>query len=552
VISVGTRGGREERGQVIVLVALMMVIFIGVVGLVVDIGGGYATQRFFRSVADSSSLAGTQELQTASRRIPPTAAQYEKARQLSMRSLVNQLASPSAPLPTCPVGGSPPNYPADVVNCHIAGTPYYVSISAPGLTCRTIGGCDPTRSVQVTVRRPDFGLVFAKIFNQVRWNIVGTAVAEFGFAPNYTLVTLRPPKPSRANDPRCAPDCDDNEDNVLLDGNTTVLRIEGDVGTNTNIKLTAGAQIVMDASNSIYHYDAYLNWTPPPAEKQLSSPIPDPNYTIPGRTGGTTWTNDTTARITDPVLCNAERDKVPASYGVSGYSAAAGEVLCYKPGIYPFKLSASPAARVILLTPGLYFFDKGVSAGANVRFAGGYQAGSQGVALVFPSGAGGGPPSSFDVASVPLVALNAGSAVPLITSGTPATAALDYNGNPITNGGSPAVLLTLIVQKDSRCVVGLTEPPSCPNNLNQLKLNGGGRIYLTGIQYAASDGSTIVGGSTGSGYIGEFISWTVKYTGGSQVVFTHSAEEKPGIMRIAVPCSPGTACSEPYATVPIP
>jgi hypothetical protein len=540
----------SDRGQTIILVAFLMVFFVGILGLVVDIGGAYANQRFERSIADSSSLSGAQELQSANRRTPPTAADYEKARELSMRSLVNQLRDPLDGLPAC--GGVGPPYPADIVNCAIPGTPYYVSVSAPALTCVQLGGCDPQRSVQVTVRRPDFGLVFARIFNQFEWNVVATSVAELGYSANYTLVTLRPPKPSRANDPRCAPDCDDNEDNIVLDGNTTRLFVDGDVGTNTNIKLTAGAQMVLDGFSSVYHFDAYLNWTPPPAAKQLSAPI-DITYPIPSRTGGTIFPDDDDGLITDAALCDAERDKVPSSYGISGFSAAAGEIICYQPGIYQDALDPSPAPDVILLTPGLYFFDEGAKAGPTTRFIGGYEADSPGVALVFPIGL----PScncSFDVASSPLVALNAGSAHPTIASGSPATAALDYSSptpQPVETDGDPPVLMTLIVQRDPRCAVGLTEPADCPKT-NQLKLPGGGSIYLTGVQYAASDQSTIVGGSAGNGYIGQFISWTVQYTGGSQVNFTHAGAEGPGVLRIATPCSPGTACAADYANDPLP
>ncbi len=543
----------HPRGQTIILVAFLMVLFIGVLGLVVDVGGAYARQRFERSVADSSSLSGAQELQTANRRTAPTAGQYASARALAMRSVVNQLANPADPLPDCPGVGLAP-YAADLVNCNVPGTSFYVSISAPSLTCRTLGGCDPQRSVQVTVRQPDFGLVFAKIFNQAQWNVVATSIAELGYSANYTLVTLRPPKPSRANDPRCAPNCDDNEDNIKLSGTNTRAFIEGDVGTNTNIELTAGAQIVVDPAYNVYHYDTYLNWTPPPGEKQLSSPI-DVVYPVPSESGGTTFTSDAQARITDVVQCNAERNKVPPAYGISGFSAATGAIRCYKPGIYDFTLPdpgpREPQPDVVLLTPGLYFFHEGVDAGSNARLIGGYQPDAPGVALVFPTSCT--PSCSFDLENSPMVALNAGSAIPTIASGTPATAALDYSNNPVDNGGDPPILMTLIVQRHAGCIVGPTEPVSgCPNNLNQLKLPGGGSLYLTGIQYAASDNSTIVGGSAGTGYIGQFISWTVTYTGGSQIRFTHAGDEGPGVLRIATPCSPKTSCAADYSDDPIP
>jgi Flp pilus assembly protein TadG len=548
-------GKQDRRGQVVVLVAFLMVFFVGVTGLVVDIGGAYSRQRFERSVADSASLSGAQELQTAVRGSIPSAAQYASARGLAMRSLVSQLdvgSDPTAPLPTCPGVGAAP-YAADITNCNIPGTSFYVSISAPALTCATLGGCDPQKSVQVTVRQPDFGLVFARIFNQLQWNVVATSIAELGYSANYTLVTLRPPKPSRANDPSCTPNCDDNEDNIKLSGTNTRAFIEGDVGTNTNIELTAGAQIVMSPGYSVYHYDAYVNWTAPPPEKQLSSPI-DVVYPVPSEAGGTTFTTDAQARIADPTLCDAERDKVPAVYGISGFDSASGEIRCYKPGIYDFKLPnpgpGEPQPDVILLTPGLYFFHKGVDAGSNTRFIGGYEPDSPGVALVFPTECT--PACKFNVENSPMVALNAGSAIPTIASGLPATAAMDYSGNPVDTGGDEPILMTIIVLRDPSCVVGPTEPITGCLDHNQLKLPGGGSLYLTGVQYAASDQSTIVGGSAGTGYIGQFISWTVTYTGGSQIRFTHAGDEGPGVLRIATPCSPGAICAADYSDDPIP
>jgi uncharacterized membrane protein len=65
---------KNRHGQVIVLVAFLMVFIVGVLGLVVDVGGAYSRQRFERSVADSASLSGAQELQTATRGSPPTGA----------------------------------------------------------------------------------------------------------------------------------------------------------------------------------------------------------------------------------------------------------------------------------------------------------------------------------------------------------------------------------------------------------------------------------------------------------------------------------------------
>lgn len=52
----------EESGQSLALVAFSMIAFIGVLGLVIDIGFAYARQRQMQTAADAAALAGTREL----------------------------------------------------------------------------------------------------------------------------------------------------------------------------------------------------------------------------------------------------------------------------------------------------------------------------------------------------------------------------------------------------------------------------------------------------------------------------------------------------------
>ena len=186
------------------------------------------------------------------------------------------------PLPTC-AGDSPP-YDIDIVNCQVAGTEYYISIFAPAPTCVVLGGCDAVRSVQVTVRTPRHGMTFARIFGQAEWNLPITSIAERNRGTNYSFVTLRPPKPRGSGGGACAPLCDINAEDIVLDGNDTILTVLGDMGTNTNMDLKAGATVVLsDPGSFVDRYDAYKLWFGPPPNRQISAPIPDPNYPIPGR-----------------------------------------------------------------------------------------------------------------------------------------------------------------------------------------------------------------------------------------------------------------------------
>jgi Flp pilus assembly protein TadG len=53
---------RDEAGQALVLVALSMIVLIGFVGLAIDVGSAYFTQRELQKAADAAALAGAQEL----------------------------------------------------------------------------------------------------------------------------------------------------------------------------------------------------------------------------------------------------------------------------------------------------------------------------------------------------------------------------------------------------------------------------------------------------------------------------------------------------------
>jgi Flp pilus assembly protein TadG len=56
---------QEERGQVIVLMVLMLVVLLGFAALVVDVGYAYYAHRSLQSSADAAALAGAQELPNA-------------------------------------------------------------------------------------------------------------------------------------------------------------------------------------------------------------------------------------------------------------------------------------------------------------------------------------------------------------------------------------------------------------------------------------------------------------------------------------------------------
>ena len=56
------KGRRNERGQVLAIVAILLVAFIGMLGLVIDVGHVYVEQRHLQTAVDASALAAAQDL----------------------------------------------------------------------------------------------------------------------------------------------------------------------------------------------------------------------------------------------------------------------------------------------------------------------------------------------------------------------------------------------------------------------------------------------------------------------------------------------------------
>jgi len=538
----------SRRGQVVVLVALMMIVIMGITGLAVDVSGAYLSSRYQRSVADAAALSGAQDLQTpGSRAIPANG--YANARRDAMQLLVQQVGS-SAPT-SCPAPGSGDvtNWTTDIVNCQLPGTDYYVSIKTPSPS-PTAQDPSGVRSVQVTIRRPHFALAFARIFGIFRWNVAITSVAGIGFSASYGVVTLRPPAPSGANDPSCAPFCDQNYDDVKL-SNSVLNILNSDVGTNTNMALSGGgAAVNLQPGYNVYRFDQYQFWTSPPPSIPIASYIPDPNYLYPNPSSAPAGGVDTNA-----TTCQQAESNVPSGYGLT---VGDPNITCYKPGVYSSQLIVNKNTDIALLEPGVYWLNKGADIGGTL--IGGYQPNSPGVALVMPEC--GTSQCQFNGSNAVLVALNFGNRYPT-RSGTPATAALNAwdNNTPVDTGGNPAVPLTLLVTKDSPnlCYPGTIDPTTCTvpveNGHHTLVLPGNSNLFLSGVQYAPSDNVTVNGNNSNTnGEAGQIISWTIFYTGGAVMNQVGVTAQGPGVLRLDAVCSDAVkvGCHNPEAGVPIP
>jgi hypothetical protein len=576
----------RQRGQVLPLFALMLVMLLAIAGLAIDVSAGYSARQAYRTASDAASLAGAQNLQTpGSRAVTPT--DRTNARTDALASLKQAFNATGTGAGAC----NPANQGIQIDDCELLGTPFLVSIKTPSPTCVL---CDPGHSVQVTVRNPTFQLSFSRILGFDHWNVATTSVAGLVFARSYAVVTLRPPKDSGStflvND-------------ITLNSNNTVVNvINGDVGSNANMTYSGlGTVLNIDSGYGMYYFDPYFapKWytSPPypPAQlvQKLPTLIPDPGYRYPAMRGslGSTLcmtgppgtdcapTFDdarTSEYLTIPAVeradevgseCEAELTKVDPTRYTFITSYTPDKIYCFDPGIYESGTGARNAQIVIgtgevgLLKPGAYYLKSGLDVGGNgSRLIGGYEGGQPGVALMFDeAGPGNCPSCIFSGNSADTLALNAGTKFPRGTSGVGATAAIDWDNRRVETSGpaspTPAILMSLLVRKDtdgaggtSECVVPTSapfiEPSGCRDGKNQtINIAGGGQLDLEGVQYMPTDNVAISGSSDGNGTVGQIISWTLTYSGGTTLNQEGAGEQGPGTLRLDAACTvPGTPC----------
>jgi hypothetical protein len=577
---------RSQRGQVLPLFALFLVVLFGFAALAIDVSGALAARRFYRSVADSASLAGAQDLQVPGTRAV-TAVERIRARQHAMDDLTTELGI-SPPLPAACATTADTDVPD---TCVLPGTDYHVSIragTATGPTAIACQNCDPARSVQVGLRNGTYGLTFARVLGQTSWNVGVTSVAGLEYGKAYAIETLRPPKALGSgfavND-------------IEIDGGSVVNVQHGDVGSNANMDYSGGGSILnLDSGYGMFYFDPLSGpgWSGPPAPptqvvQKLQTLIADPNYRYPAMRGSRgsatcaggppancapTFTDARTSTCgapganpactradLDPLGCGAEATYLQTSVYTFMATQALNTIYCYQPGIYDpssnSKQLSSGTGTVVLLMPGAsgagaYYF-KSPNGGLDIsgRLLGGYRPGVPGVSVMFDECNN---QCIFSGNNAVTIALNAGTKFPPGTAGSAATASVDWNDQLVQTSGpaspTPPLLLTLLVNKNPACFVPTSppfqEPAACDPGTHDKTINiaGGGSLALEGVQYAPTDNIEIHGGSAGNGQVGQIIAYTIFYSGGTHINQEGPPSQGPGTLRLDAACTaPGTPCN---------
>jgi hypothetical protein len=148
---------RGERGQVLVLVILFLVVLLGMAAMVVDVGYAYYAHRSLQASADAAALAGAQELPDPS-----------KATQVAKQ-----------------YGGEPgqKNYRDNIPN---------VTTSVTTKCIQSVPGCSPVNAVVVTERAARVPTIFAKVLgiDNFTINVKSTACSPCGVKPLDIMLVL--------------------------------------------------------------------------------------------------------------------------------------------------------------------------------------------------------------------------------------------------------------------------------------------------------------------------------------------------------------------------
>ncbi|HEV2006250.1 MAG TPA: pilus assembly protein TadG-related protein, partial [Candidatus Limnocylindrales bacterium] len=261
---------QPERGQVLPLFALFLVVLLAFAALAIDVSGAYSARRFYRSVADGASLAGAQDLQLAGSRLVG-ATERIAARRDAMKHVTSELGIVGSLPATCSTSTD-----ADIIDnnsatdCVLPGTTFHVSIKAGSAAIACVE-CDPLRSVQVGLRNAKYHLSFASVLGQASWSVGISSVAGLQWSKSYAVVTLRP----RASLGQSNFDVKD----IKLDGaGTRVTVSNGDVASNANMVYTGGSgSLSVDPGFGMYFADpaGVPTWAAPPTGAHLTTYVAD-------------------------------------------------------------------------------------------------------------------------------------------------------------------------------------------------------------------------------------------------------------------------------------
>jgi len=545
-----------ESGQVLALFALFLVVFLGFAAVTIDYGSWLKARRDYQNAADSAVLAGSSFL---SRPIDNT--KRRQARQAAWESLKQQLGLSLVLNPSLWNNSTPAGSP-------VTDSGYRLWVSTPPLDAQPKypgAFTAPNARYLFALVEKDNPTFFARVFGQGNATVGAWATAG-SFPSRFAVITLR----QNGQGPVSAPS------DIDLDGNNTVLEvIDGDVGGNWGMKLTADAQLWLrgytDNEADAYLVD-YLScgnscWSPTqvqsgdngnPANElkdplQLPDIIEDPSYSLPSelasapngaappavptgdlagnvdvRSGGPGAAPGGASVVSGVLTCDPASPRIGPGY-YTNISVAQGKCLILDPTVRHTSVRGNvvdvPSNVPQTQLPGIFYVNGDIDVNTNAMIVG------DGITVIVRP-ATSNPGNQMTVSGGGVVDLNrgqtpGGSAQALgawMRDGTQPYAWDAGLGTWVYSSGLEAninnVGIALYVIKREQFSIVAADDSS-----EVIKINAGAALAWDGITYAPHD-NIVLSGQPGHDAIGQLISWTFKFAGGVHVAQTYAGPDE--------------------------
>lgn len=553
----------RQSGQILALFAIFLVVLIGASALTIDYATWLKVRRDYQNAADAAALQGAALL---TRPIDPT--KRELAREAAWTSLKDQLGlGPSLDPAALSASDTPAGKP-------VTDAGYRLWVSTPpiglgGTTAAKYPGDstgDTDRTIFVWVER-DSASYLGRVFN--RGSTVVSAWATAGSqGGGFAVITLR--RPGQAGE---------TPTDIDIAGGSSLRIVNGDVGGNWGMAINGvGSRMVLDNGGTSDTFGVFLNqnvpggsnnWVPNqlvdqdgnPVTAQYYPAVADPNYPLPASIPNPAAPINPQVPIGDlggnvDVAGNGPNEAPGETTMSGGILSCSSDSPRIGPGFYnsisvdsdkclildPTRSHTSIIGRVAdvpaPLAPGQLAGVFYIYGDVNVQ-GGGMIVGNGVTVVLIPHptqnnrnlltlSGGAGSPAVMDLNRGDL---GVSGANPRLLGGwyvrngigaSPYTC--DGVGNCTYNSSLEAdvknIGMAIYVAKRSQWLTGI----AADNNTSVITVNANSALAWNGLTYAAHDNVKLAG-QPGHNGVGQLVSWTFKFAGGTDVTQRYSGPE---------------------------
>ncbi len=561
----------RQSGQVLAIFAIFLVVLIGASAITIDYASWLKVRRDYQNVADAAALQGAALLTR-----PMSQAKRIDAREAAWQSLKDQLGLGLGIVPATlalsdTLSGFPVDDPATGYRMWVSTPPIGVSSVTSGKYPGASRGADD-RTIFVWVER-DSSSFLSQIFNQ--GSVVVSAWAAAGSqGGGFAVITLR--RPGQAGD---------TPTDIDIAGGSSLRIVKGDVGGNWGMAINGStSRMILDNDGTGDTFTVFLNrpipggsnsWVPNqlvdqslnPVNAQYYPAVADPNYPLPasisnpaapttqvplGDLGGYVSVagggpNQAPGSVTSPggvLTCSSDSPRIGPGFYYSIH-VDGGKCLILDPTQRHTTVKASEIDAPAALLPGqlagvfyIYGDTSGPLNGVDVN-GGGMIVGNGVTVVMIPH------PSS---SSRNLLTLSGGASSPAVmdlnrgelgvATASPRRLGAWYVRNGV--GASPyscdsggnctydstleadarKVGVAIYVVKRAQWLTGIASD----NNTSVITVSAFSGLAWQGLTYAPHDNVKLAG-QPGHDGIGQLVSWTFKFAGGTDVTQTYAGPE---------------------------